>query len=105
MTEELAPNQQPNDDSDPSHEVPEPQPKSSSHNSGGEEDAEMSEVPSSEHHKPFEYKKPTRAQDLMTIEELLKENNNEDIEIIFYYNKRVIDKNTSFYEICKDSVA
>ena len=36
------------------------------------------------------------------IAELLKQNNGEDIEVVFYSNKKLIDKSTSFYEICKE---
>lgn len=39
------------------------------------------------------------------ITELLKQNNGEDIEVVFYSNKKLIDKSTSFYEICKEPTA
>ena len=39
------------------------------------------------------------------IAEQLKQNNGEDIEVVFYSNKKLIDKSTSFYEICKEPTA
>ena len=37
------------------------------------------------------------------IEELVRQNNGEDIEIEFYCNGKKIDLNTSIYELVKDS--
>ena len=39
------------------------------------------------------------------IAELLKQNNGQDIQILFFNNKTQIDKTTSFYEICKEPVS
>jgi hypothetical protein len=38
------------------------------------------------------------------VEELLKLNNDQDIEVQFFYNKKRLDLNTSIYEICKEPI-
>ena len=55
-------------------------------------DAEMSQEP--------QLPNPLIQEDKQTIEELLK--SSDDIEVTFYYKGKPVDKNTSFYEICKD---
>ncbi len=54
--------------------------------------------------KPIKVTKEVEDQSA-NIAELLKQNNGQDIEILFFNNKKQIHKTTSFYEICKEPVS
>ena len=40
--------------------------------------------------------------DALGVEELLRLNGDEDIEVLFFYNGRRLDLNTSIFEICRE---
>lgn len=73
-------------------EMTEEQPDDNDNNNS---DAEMSDMPS----EPLPQNPLQKTEDL-SIEDLLK--SYDDIEILFFYKGKQIDKNTSFYEICKE---
>jgi hypothetical protein len=45
---------------------------------------------------------PTITEPSLTVEQLLKQAKNQDVEILFYYNKKLIEPKISFYEVFKD---
>jgi hypothetical protein len=53
-----------------------------------------------------EFKNPTFlpkvTEPSLTVEQLLKAANNQDVELLFYYNNKIIEPKISFYEVFKD---
>ena len=68
-----------------------------------DEDVEMSDASKKSPQKieePINFSQANESD--MPIDELLKQNNDEDIIVEFYHNGELLQPNTSVYEICRE---